>query len=292
MGLKKRHKLGLVLVFALSAAFIFAVLSVITKVALVQIPSEMVVFFRQAFSLATLTPLIIRDVAYGRSLKASHMHLRILLCGAALGAMYSLYYALRYLPVVDAVVLSYTRPLFVPFVVWLWMGRRLAAKVWLGLLIGFVGVVCIIRPTGTVFNWAAVAALASGLFGALAFTVTRKLTKRDSATVLVLYSLLLTLPISAIPLYWSWQSVSWEGWTLLGIIGLLATFYQMCIAMAYRYGHTSKVAAILYSTVAFALILDWIVWGQGVDVLSLVGIALISLGCLVVVRDKRAASQS
>lgn len=289
---EKKHKMGLVLVFALSAAFLFAVLGVMTKVALAEMPSAMVVFFRQAFSLATLAPLIIRDVAYGRPLKTQRLHLHVLRCGSALAAMYALFYALHYLPVVDAVVLSYTRPLFVPFVVWLWMGRRLAAKVWIGLLIGFVGVVCVVHPTGAVFNWAAVAALASGLFGALAFTATRKLAKRESATTLVLYFLLYTLPVSAIPLYWSWVWPSWEGWVLLGLIGLLATFYQIFIAIAYRYGQTSKVAAILYSTVAFALALDWLVWGQGVDLLSLLGIALISLGCLVVVRDKRAASQA
>lgn len=288
MGVKK-HKIGLVVAFALSAAFLFAVLSVITKITLEQVPSAMVVFFRQAFGLAVLTPLVIRDVAFGRSLKTKRFHLHILRCASGLAAMYALYYALHTLPVVDAVVLSYTRPLFVPFVIWLWMGRRLAAKVWVGLLIGFVGVVCVIRPTGAVLNWAAIAALASGLLGALSFTVTRKLAKRESTMALVLYSLLYMLPVSAIPLYWSWQWPSWEGWALLGVIGLLATFYQMFIAMAYRYGHTSKVASVLYSAVAFALILDWFVWGQGVNVLSLVGIGLISLGCLVVVRDKRIA---
>lgn len=288
----KKHKIGLVLVFALSAAFLFAVLSVITKITLEKIPSQMVVFFRQSFSLVTLAPLVIRDAAYGKPLKTKRLHLHILRCSAALAAMYSLFYALRYLPVVDAVVLSYTRPLFVPFVIWLWMGRRLAAQVWIGLLIGFVGVVCVVHPTGAVFNWAAVAALASGIFGALAFTATRKLAKRESATTLVLYLLLFTIPVSAIPLYWAWQWPTAQLWGLLGIIGLLSTFYQICIAMAYRYGHTSKVASVLYSTVAFALVLDWFVWGQGVDSQSLIGIILISLGCLIVVRDKRAASQS
>lgn len=286
----KKHKIGLVVLYAMGAAFLYAWLGVATKITLREVPSQMVVFFRQAFSMVMMLPLIARDIGSGRSLKTGRLHLHILRAVAALGAMYSLFYALRYLPLVDAIVLSYTRPLFIPFVVWLWMGKRLAAQVWIGLLVGFIGVLCVVRPSGDVLNLAALAALGSGLFGALAFTATRKLAKRESPTAIVFYLLLFTLPVSALALpgHWMWPSASM--WLLLAGIGLLATFYQIFIAIAYRYGHTSKVASVLYSSVGFALILDWVIWGQMIDLLSLLGIGLISLGCLIVVRDKKVPS--
>lgn len=285
---KNKHRIGLVIAFALCAAFLFTLIGVLTKVALRTVPNTMVVFFRQAFGFVLLLPVVVRDFMAGRSLKTDRFHLHILRTVAALGAMYSMVYALKYLPVVDAVVLGYTRPLFVPFVIWLWMGRRLASQVWLGLLIGFVGVVCIVKPTETIFEWAALAALASGLFGALAFTVTRKLAKRESATTIAFYITGLSLPATALPLYWSWAWPPLEGWLYLALIGLLATIYQILLGLAYKYGHTSKVASFLYSAVVFALILDWVIWGQIADFVSLVGIVLISIGCLVVVRDKKA----
>ena len=286
----KKHKIGLVVLYAMGAAFLFAWLGVATKITLREIPSQMVVFFRQAFSMLIMLPLITRDLTSGKGLKTARLHLHILRAVTALGAMYCLFYALRFLPVVDAVVLSYTRPLFIPFVVWLWMGKRLAPQVWIGLLVGFIGVICVVRPSGDVLNLAALAALGSGLFGALAFTATRKLAKRESSTAIVFYNLLFTLPVSALALpgHWVWPSSSM--WLLLGGIGLLATFYQIFIAVAYRYGQTSKVASVLYSAVGFALILDWAIWGKMIGLLSLLGIGLISLGCLIVVRDKKVSS--
>ena len=206
----KKHKIGLVILYAMGAAFLYAWLGVLTKIILREIPSEMAVFFRQGFSMLMMLPLIARDVASGKSLKTGHLHLHILRAVSALGAMYLLFYALRFLPVVDAIVLSYTRPLFIPFVVWLWMGKRLAAQVWIGLLVGFIGVLCVVRPSGDVLNLAALAALGSGLFGALAFTATRKLAKRESPTAIVFYLLLFTLPVSALglPGNWVWPSSS------------------------------------------------------------------------------------
>lgn len=282
----QKHKIKFVIIYALLAALTYAVLGLLIKSLTVHLPNEVIVFFRQVFSLLTLSPMLLREYSMGRSIKTHRVHLHILRAGSALASMYLLFYALKYLPVADAIVLSCTRPLFIPFVVWLWMGKRLDARVWWGLFVGFLGVLCIVKPTNAVLNFAALAGLGSGLCGALAFTATRKLAKRETATNIVFYYLIFTLPISAIPLLYAWQTPALTMWMVLFGIGLLATFYQSFIAVAYQYGHTSKVASVLYSSVVFALILDWIVWSEMLGLLSLAGIALICLGCLIVVRDK------
>lgn len=286
---KKSHKLSLVVVYALLAALVYAVLALVVKFSTHKLPNEMIVFFRQAFSLITLFPMLAREQSQGKSLVTHRIHLHLLRAGASLAAMYALFYALKYLPVVDALVLSYTRPLFIPLVVWLWLGKKMSPKVWWGLAVGFLGVLTILRPDAHIFQWSMIVGLLSGAFGAVAVVSVRKLTKTESPTKIIFYYLISSLPIAAVPILFSWQTPTPFMWGILLIIGILATFYQSFLTCAYQYGHTSKVSSVLYSTVIFALALDWFIYDQVLGFLSLIGIGLICIGCLLVVSDKNAA---
>jgi len=223
---KKSQKLSLVVVYALLAALVYAVLGLVVKFSTTKLPNEMIVFFRQVFSLITLLPMVAREQSQGKSLTTNRTHLHLLRATASLAAMYSLFYALKYLPVVDALVLSYTRPLFIPLVVWLWLGKKMSGKVWWGLAVGFLGVLTVLRPDAQIFQWSMIAGLLSGAFGAIAVVSVRKLTKTDSPTKIIFYYLVISLPIAAVPVLFSWQMPTPFMWGILLIVGILATFYQ------------------------------------------------------------------
>jgi drug/metabolite transporter (DMT)-like permease len=287
--MKTKHNITKATLFALLAAFLYAILAIVIKIVTAHFPSELAVFYRQLFSLLTLLPILCFEYSQGQSLKTTTFPLHLLRAFVSLSAMYCLFYALKYLTLTNALVLSYTRPLFIPLIVWIWFRKKLKGITWVGLFLGFLGVVLILKPAPEqAFHMASIVGLASGLFGGIAFTAVRKLTKSNTPTTIVFYYLALSLPIAFIPALLNWRWPEPVIWVYLVILGILATFYQSFLTLAYKYAHTSKVSAILYSAVVFGAILDWIFFDHLLDVFAVLGVILICIGSILVVKDNKA----
>lgn len=283
------HNIVKASIFAVFGGLIFAILGIMIKVTTRDFSSEVVVFFRQFFSLLTLMPLLLLERTQGHTLKTKVFPLYLLRTFVSLSAMYCLFYALKYLTVTDALVLSYTRPLFIPLIIWVWFQKKVKAITWWGLILGFIGVILVLKPQPhQTFNVASIIGLGSGLFGGIAFTAVRKLTKTEPPTRIIFYLLILSLPISIIPALSNWQTPTPLIWVYLLVIGILATFYQAFLTLAYKYAHTSKVSSILYSAVIFGALFDWLFFDQILDFIAILGVLLICAGSILVVKDKKA----
>lgn len=276
----REYNVKLAVIYSLLAAFLFAGSGLVIKLISESVPNQMIVFFRQLFALLFLFPVLFARKKK-MSLSTRHTPLHILRAFASLAAMYCLVYAIKYLPLVDALLLSYTRALFMPLIVFLWFGKRPPAHVWWGLLIGFVGVACILKPSNTVFDMAALVGLASGVFGAVAFSSVRRLTKTESPPKIMLYYMLISIPITAVPLATSWVFVSQIFWIGLVVIGLIGVIYQYVLTKAYEHAKGPQVASVLYSTVIFGAFFDWIIWKEALDGYAMLGIGTIVMGSLI-----------
>ncbi|MEX0961694.1 MAG: DMT family transporter [Simkaniaceae bacterium] len=268
----------LAIIFALFAALFYSIMGVLVKIAEQTFPNEVVVFFRQLISAALFFPFFLIGKKPKAKFKTNHFSLHLLRAFSSISATYCLFYAIEYLPLVDALLLSYTRPLFLPLVAYFWLDKRWNKNVWIGLCTGFLGVILILKPSEKVFNLASLIGLAAGLFGAVAFTAIRRLTKVESSDKILLFYLLLSLPITVLPLVTTWTPFTLNQFGLLCLVGIVGMLYQMMLTRAYQYAKTYKVGSVLYSTVVFAAIFDWMMTGQYLDYVSIVGIALIFVG--------------
>ncbi len=276
-------------VFAITAALIFAVMGLIVKTLGEEIPNGMIIFFRQLFCLMLLTtnlPALRRSTG----VKTKRFSLHLLRALSSLGAMYCLYYALKHLPLVDALLLSYTRPLFIPIIVYFTFGKKWGRFTWVGLGLGFFGVLFLLKPGQMAFDAATIIGLGSGLFGAIAFTTIRRLTKYEPPNRIMLYYLLLSLPIAGIFLTQQWTAPTWKIWGTLVLIGALTYGYQHLLTRAYMYAKAYKVAALLYTTVIFGVILEFFMGGKMIDIYSWLGILLILGGSLLLLKEESKSS--
>lgn len=272
--------------FALLAALAYSILGVSVKLVESRTSNEMAVFFRQVFGIITLTPFLIFEKGGKKNLKTKQFPLHFVRAFASLAAMYCLFYALKYLPLVDALLLSYTRPLFIPLVVLIWFKKKWTKNTWLGLITGFLGVALILKPDAKVFDIPALIGLGSGLFGAVAFTAIRRLTRTEKANTILFYYFAISLPVAAFPLARAWKTPdAFTIWMFI-LIGVLGTIYQQTLTRAYQYAKAHKVASILYATIIFAAILDWWFGDFSLDYISVIGIVLIILGTLITLRQK------
>jgi len=273
--------------YSLSAAFCYALLAYLIKMTEQFLPNPMIIFFRQAFSFMLVMPLIPFKIGSYKKLKTNCFHLHLLRAFASLAAMFCLYFSLRYLPLVDAVLLTYTRPLFIPIVVYLWFRKKWTKSTWWGLIVGFLGVLIILRPDEKIFDIASLVGLAAGMFGSIAFTSIRRLTKTEPSERILFYYLALSLPIASVPLATGWKTPTLFEWGLLLVIGAVATVYQMFLTRAYRYAKAFKIGSLLYSSVVFAWFFDLILGEGTLKLIEIAGILLVALGSYIALREPK-----
>ena len=248
-----------------------------------------IVFWRGFVSMAMMAGLAL---SRGVALRTPHwrMHLSRSISGStALGCYF---FAIGALPLATAVTLNYTSPLFVALLLALFFRERLNALASGAVLMGFAGVVVLLRPTLQPEQWVgAVAGLSSGAVASLAYISLRELGRKDEPEVRTVFWF--SLMTATIGLAWSLFSDLHlpdlgQLATLLGV-GLFGGLAQLAMTRSYRYGRTVVSANLSYATVVFASLFGTLLWDEIMPASSWLAIALIVSGALVVSLSTRKA---
>lgn len=278
-------KLGIF--YGVLAAFFYALLGTLMKITeAAGMSNETIVFVRQTVGLVSFLPFLTKapkSLAHTRTLS---LHLHLIRAVSSLCGMYCLVFALKYLPLVDALVLTYARPLFLPIIVLIWFRKKWSKITFIGTLIGFLGVALILKPDKKMFDVGAVVALLSAIFGSISFTCIRKLTRTESANSILFYYLALSIPLAILPLLFNWTNPTGMDWLMMGFTGVCGLIYQMTLTRAYQHAKAFKVSSILYSTVIFGALFDWWLGDFSLDYLGFSGIFLIICGAIVTLRQQ------
>jgi len=271
----------------IGAGLLFAGVGACVRVLSESLPNEMVVFFRSFLGLVALLPLVWhRGFA---NLKTRHFRGHLMRGLAGVAAMYCYFYAVAALPLAEAVLLNYTTPLFVPFIAALWLQERIPPKLWTGIGIGFLGILFILRPGQELFTPAALIGLVSGILAAFAVTGVRRLTHTEPAWRIVFYFSLVSTLVAAAPLPLRWQTPDASLWLLLIVMGVVASLGQLLLTRAYSHAPAAQVGPFSYSTVMFAAVAGWLLWGEVLDLYSITGALLVCLGGILTIRYAGAA---
>lgn len=272
--------------FVILAGLMFACMGACIKLLSGQLSNEVIVFFRNLFGLVVLMPVVINSGL--THLKTDKIHLHLLRSLAGLAAMYAFFYGIRHIPLAESVLLSYTTPLFAPLIAYFWLKEKLTAKLLSVVFVGFAGVTLIIQPDIEHFTWAALIALSSGFFAALAMTTIRRMSDTEPTTRIVFYYGVICTSGSAIPLVFvdTWPNM-WQ-FLILGLIGLFATIGQMSLTRGYGKASVAEVGPFMFSAVIFSTVLALVFWREVPDYLSITGIIIvISAGSIVLMHGKK-----
>jgi drug/metabolite transporter (DMT)-like permease len=257
----------------LASALLFAGVGALVKAASADLPTEVVVFFRNAVAMVFLLPwLLIRH--RNLSLKTSCPHLHFLRAAAGLGAMYCFFIALKLMRLADAMLLCYTLPIFIPIIEWLWLKEPVSRQTKIAVIVGFIGIGMVLKPGFGLFQAAGLVGLASGLLAALAIVGIRRMTVTEPVVRVVFYFTVFGTLVSAIPLLWAWQNPAGRLLEMLCVMGVLAIMAQMCLTKGYSLAPAGQVGPFNYGNVVFAALLGWLIWGETLDGLTLVGAVL------------------
>ncbi len=195
--------------FTLIATFPLAIMGVFVKLIGSALPNSMVLFSRFFVSFIILLPVVIREPNFSFRVKSPFILLARCLVGLISMGLY--FYSIRYLRLVDAILLINTAPIFVPIVIYLFTGIKTHRSMLYGILISFIGLIIILRPTGDMFHVGSLLGLNAGILAAVAYVLLKMfLTRNDNnpTTALFYYFLICTIiPLLASPFGWSMPSL-------------------------------------------------------------------------------------
>jgi drug/metabolite transporter (DMT)-like permease len=265
--------------YVLSASATFTLGSALVKALTADFPVMEIVMFRSFVGLAAMLPMILR---YGglMTLRTRRPlgHVMRTVYGF-IGTVTSVY-GFGVLPLVTVTALGFAMPLFLTVVSIPLLGERVGPRRATAVVVGFAGVMIMLRPwhiDASSMPLDAVAIVMAGVFTwSLSMINIRQMGEAGerNVTIVTWYSLG-TGALAALGCIGNW--VTPTPWQLLSLItaGLLSGFAQLLMTEGYRAAETTLVAPFEYGAIIYATILGIAIWGEWPDVWSLTGVAVL-----------------
>ena len=272
----------------LVASFLFSIMGVCVKLASKHYSTSEIVAYRGMIGMLVIYVMVKLQRGSLRT-KMAGDHLWRGVVGVV--ALWLWFYSIGRLPLAMAVTLNYMSPIWIAVILfvsaWWQNKKRLEPSLLFAILMGFVGVILLLRPSmhadqlvGGVFS------LVSGMLAALAYIQVRKmgLLGEPEYRVVFYFSSICAIAgisgaviTSAIPNQISpgWHPHQAQGLLLLLIVGLTAAGAQIAMTRAYRLGNTLVTANLQYVGIVFSSIWDIIIWGDTLNWLSWLGITVV-----------------
>lgn len=237
-------------------------------------PAPLQSFFSQLASLLMLTPVMLRSP---RTVLPMHRLdlLAFRALTAAIGVMLA-YYSFQKLPLATANALSFTRSLWIAPLAYILLREQLGPARLAALLVGFAGVILIIRPQASMsIEWAHGAAIVSAMLLALTVTSIKILSSSHKPVSILCWSaifgVLMSIPLAV--LNWQWPTSG--DWLLLAAMGLASVGTQAFYIKGMSCGDAAALAPVDYIRLVFAVLAGLLVFGEVPGAWTLVGAALI-----------------
>ncbi len=177
-----------------------------------------------------------------RTLATSHLGVHLLRGALNVLTAFCFYLSLTMMPQAEATAIAFSAPFFVTIISVMFLNEKVALGGWLALLIGFAGVVLVVRPSPGHMEWAALLPLVTALGYAVMMTTARRIKAQESMLTMMLY-LALGQAVFAGPLSaWVWEPVQSEHWMGFAGIALFSTLGLGLITQAFRVAPASIVA--------------------------------------------------
>ncbi|MBA8683751.1 DMT family transporter [Stenotrophomonas tumulicola] len=279
----------------LGSTLSFAMMALAIRYATAYVPTQEVAFFRNAFGLLALLPMLMRP---GRApLKTRQLPRYFMRSAIGLASMLCGFWALGHLPMAQAVSLSYSTPLFVTIAAVLWLGETVRVRRWAAVVAGFIGVLVIVRPGTAGFTAGSLVAVAAAVLSSVVAIQIKQLTRVDSADTVVFYTYVFWVPLSLVPALFVWVWPAGIAWLWLAATGLMGTLGQLLWTRALRLGEVSALTPISFMQLPVLSVFAWLLFGEVLDGWTITG-ALIILGSNAYIAHReavlarRAASQA
>ncbi len=213
----------------------------------------------------------------------SPMRFRLLIRSIVIVIAWAFYYtAARYLQLAELVTLYFSSPLLVAALAPIILKERVTWGRWASVCLGFAGVIVAVRPTHLHQPVPVLLALTAAVLWAYTSILIRQVVAAASTPVVMFVSNLTILVLCGALMPWLWRPLTWSQFALMLLVGCFGMGGQFMSTEAIRLAPASVVAPISFSSLVWAFLLGFAIWGDVPDVAVFVGAGLILLSGLVV----------
>ena len=272
--------------FIMAASLCFAANDTLSSWLRQYYPAMQVIWFRYAFHL--LAVLFIAFPAYGTKLfrvstprwQVARGTLLFICSGLAITA-------LGLMPVAEFTALAFIGPLVMAVLAGPILKERVNSLTWVAVVLGFVGVLFVVRPGAGVLGWAALLPILMAFVGANFQIFTRKYAGEDDPVSTIFYTGLVGAVIASVCAPFFWVPIAPEHGYLLITLGVVAAFGHYLVILAFRAAPASTLGSFQYSQLAFAVGAGFIVFGALPDGWAVFGMSIIMMAGLLSVFAQR-----
>jgi drug/metabolite transporter (DMT)-like permease len=265
----------------------FTVLDSSAKFAAQGLPVLVGVFFRYLIGFILAALFVWRSDGV-RLPQTRHPWLQVLRGLLLLGSTACNFTAISYLQLAQTAAINFTLPLWVCALSVPLLGEHVGLRRWTAVLVGFLGVLVIMRPGSTDFHWAMLISLLSALFGSLYNIATRKVGAADSTQTSLFYVGMVGAAAASLPMVQVWQTPQGWQWLPLLMMGLAGTVGHSMLIKAHRLAPATVLAPFIYTQIVWMTVAGAVVFGQYPDRWTLLGAAIVvASGAYVFARERK-----
>ena len=284
-GEPRSAKLTATLLLALGVS-LFAVMDGMGKYLTADYPVIQIVWARYIFG-APIVLALAGPAAWPRLLATSRPAMQILRALMPLAASLFVVAGLATLPLADFTAIAFAAPLLVVALSAPMLKETVSAKSWIGVLIGFAGILLIARPDTSAIAFAALFPLATALCFAFYQLLTRVVSRDDGALVSVTWMMIVGLVLLTAVLPWFWRPVAPMDWLLLVVTGVLFGTAHVLVTRAFAMAPAAVLAPISYFQIIAAIAFGFAVFGDMPDIWTILG-TIVIVGAGLYVLERRA----
>ena len=251
----------------------FALMVITIRLASESLHTFEIAFFRSFFGMLAALPLLLK---HGPGLlRTTQLPRYVVRCVLGTLSMFCGFWAIGHLPLAQAVSLSYSTPLFVTIAAVIWLGEQVRVRRWSAVVLGFIGVLIIVRPGTTEFSTASLVAVSAAVISGIVAIQIKQLSYTEPADRIVLLTTIFWVPLSFVPALWVWEWPHGIVWLWVVLAGVLGTGGHMLWTRALKLGDVSALTPISFMQLPIVVVFGYFLFGEDLDRWTLLGAAII-----------------
>lgn len=254
-----------------------------------ELPPFVIAFFRNLFGLLFLAPLLMGSGF--AQMRTERFGLHALRGLVNIGAMLLFFSAVAISPLAKVTALSFTAPIFAAALSVVFLGERLRLHRWGAIVIGFIGMLIIIRPGFALLDAGSLMVVASALLWSVAMILIKILSRTESSVAIVAWMGIFLCAFSLPPALWVWETPSTESLAWLLFIGLCGSFGQVTLSQSFKETEPTAVLPFDFLKLIWTALLGAWFFNEIPDIYTWTGAGVIfAAGFYIAYREQRRAT--
>lgn len=264
----------------------FAIMHASVRFVSTDLPPFQIAFFRNLFGLAFLVPFLVG--AGFAQMRTQRFGLHALRGLINVSAMLMFFTSLSITPLATVTALSFTAPIFAALLSVFFLGERFRLYRWMAIIVGFLGMLIILRPGFVAVEPGALLAAGAAALWAVAMIVIKILSRTESSVAIVAWMGIFLCAFSIGPALWVWQTPSTWNLMWLVFIGFCGSIAQVTLSQSLKESEPTAVMPFDFLKLIWATILGAWFFGEFPDVLTYAGaIVIFTAGLFIAIRERR-----